>query len=241
LDTAKARLRLAVGKRTWVNLAAGVALGYRRGQHASTWLVRFYVGAKRYAIEVLAQADDHVQANGETILTYFQAANAARNRLIEWNRRRDIGGKRDFTVNDAVDHYLPWFRAHRKGIDTTERIINVHIRPTFGDALVSALKKKTITDWHSKIATTPARKRTKTGKPQAYQAAPKTEDAKRARRATANRALTVLKAILNKAAEDDLIAPRGPWVDAKPFMMADQPVERFLTTAESVRLLLLPA
>ena len=57
------------------------------------------------------------------------------------------------------------------------------------------------------------------------------------RRATANRILTVLKAILNRAYRDDLVPSSDAWAKVAPFERADEPKVRFLTTAESVRLL----
>jgi integrase len=188
-------------------------------------------------IEKIAQADDYVDANSETVLSYAQACDRARQMARERDRRRGIGIADEITVGTAADHYLKWFRAHRKGVATAERIIEAHIRPAFGDKRVTDLKKSGISAWLNGLAAAPARKRTAIGKKQAFRAAPKTEEEKRARRATANRTLAVLKALLNRAADDELIELRGVWVDVKPFKLADQPVERFLTTVESERLL----
>lgn len=64
-----------------------------------------------------------------------------------------------------------------------------------------------------------------------------TDDKKRARKSTANRILTVLKAILNKAFQDDLVRDDSVWRKVKPFANADEPITRFLTHAEATRLL----
>jgi len=239
LDTREKRLRLKAGDRHWASLGGTerIAIGYRRGPNSSTWLVRYYLGDGKVEIEKIAQADDYVDANGETVLSYAQACDRARQMARERDRRRGIGIADEITVGTAADHYLKWFRAHRKGVATAERIIEAHIRPAFGDKRVADLKKSGISAWLSGLAATPARKRTAIGKKQAFRAAPKTEEEKRARRATANRTLAVLKALLNKGADDELITPRGVWVDVKPFRLADKPVERFLTTVESERLL----
>jgi integrase len=195
------------------------------------------LGERRYEYESLGDADDYTDANGETVLTYYQASEKARAFATRREQQAGIGITQEITVAESVDHYLMWFRAHRKGIATAERIINAFILPAFGEQKVAALRKKPISEWRDKLASTPARKRTRTGRTQAFRAAPQTEDQRRARRATANRILAVLKAILNKAAEDDLTAPRGPWVDVKPFKSVNQPVERFLTEGEAARLL----
>jgi len=220
----------------WVNVGQGVAVGYRRGPKASTWYARFHEGGTRYRFQDMGTADDFQDANGDTVLTYFQACERARDLSRERDRKRGIGIATEITVKDAADHYMAWFRAHRKGIATAERIINAFVLPTFGDTKVSELKKRAITAWRDRLAAAPARKRTKVGQAQATRAAPQTEDERRARRATVNRTLSVFKAILNKAADDELVPPRGPWADAKPFKLADKPVERFLTAAEAKRL-----
>jgi integrase len=239
LDTREKRLKLALAGRHWVSLGGTqrIAVGYRRGPKSSAWLVRYYLGNGKTEIEKIAEADDYVDANGETVLTYPQACEAARAKAKRRDERQGLGITDEITVGKAADHYFTWFRAHRKGIGTAERILSAFIRPAFGDISVADLKRSAITAWHHALAAAPARKRTKIGKEQAFRTAPKSEDERRARRATANRTLAVLKAMLNKAAEDELVAPRGPWIDVKPFRLADKPVERFLKPAEAKRLL----
>ena len=212
-------------------------MGYRRQNHAGTWSCRRYLGDRKYEHESLGDADDFVDANGETVLTYYQACEKVRAFASRRELQAGIGITQDITVAQAVQHYLVWFRAHRKGVVTAERIINAFILPTFGEQRVSALRKRSISEWRDKLASTPARKRTRTGRAQAFRPAPTTEDQKRARRATANRILAVLKAILNKAADDELVPPRGPWIDVKPFPLVNQPVERFLSQRDATRLL----
>ncbi|HEX4029244.1 MAG TPA: site-specific integrase [Terracidiphilus sp.] len=73
--------------------------------------------------------------------------------------------------------------------------------------------------------------RTKPGKPQAYRDVE--ESSQRARQATANRILTVIKAALNFAkTESRRIATDAAWVDVKPFAKVDVPKVRFLTADE---------
>ncbi len=58
----------------------------------------------------------------------------------------------------------------------------------------------------------------------------------RKRKATANRALTVLKAALNKAWEDGLAPSADAWRRVKPFREVDQPKVRYLSEADCARL-----
>ena len=82
VDTRQKRLKLAAGARHWVTLGGTerIAVGYRRGPNSSAWLVRFYLGDGKTKIEKVAEADDFIDANGETVLSYAQACDKARSR-----------------------------------------------------------------------------------------------------------------------------------------------------------------
>ena len=58
----------------------------------------------------------------------------------------------------------------------------------------------------------------------------------RARRSSANRVLTILKAALNHAFQEGHARSDEAWRKVKPFREVDAPVVRFLTAAECVRL-----
>jgi len=141
------------------------------------------------------------------------------------------------TVREACEAYLAWFKGARKSERETKNVIDVHILPTLGDLDIARLSAKQIRDWHHKIANKAARKRSGIAKRPAFREMPITEDEKRARRATANRILTVLKAVLNKTFHDDLVPSSDAWDKVRPFSGADQPVIRFLTEAEAIRLI----
>ena len=97
-------------------------------------------------------------------------------------------------------------------------------------------RRRSCAHWLEALAARPAKVRSKKDKPK-FRAAPKSADEKRARRATANRILNVLKAILNRAFHDGLAADDIPWRKVKPFAKADEARIRFLTDAEAVRLI----
>ncbi len=109
--------------------------------------------------------------------------------------------------------------------------------PPFGNKLVIDLTSLEIKRWHEKTASSPPRRRTRTGGKQNYGEKAVSSDAKRSRKSTANRILTVLKAILNKAFEDGLAPDDKEWRKVKPFKQVDEPIVRFLTVAESTRLI----
>lgn len=240
LQTRESRLdakKVKLGKRYYRSIQDGLALCYRRtGKGCGTWSVRIRQADGRYALERLGEADDTADANGETVLTFAQAQRKAQKRLEAVQRSGGII-RPPLTVREAAAAYLDWFRTARKSARETENAITAHILPALGDLRISELSARRISEWHHRLAAKPARKRSGIGRRQAFKAAPATDDAKRARRATANRVLTVLKAILNKAYRDDLVASVDAWARVKPFERADEPITRFLTEAECVRLL----
>ena len=238
IETRSARLRLKPRPDRGMYKAQLVPgrlhLGYRpserRGDAAGQWYGGVYLGGGRYRWQALGAADDHHDADGEIVLSYAQAHDAALALLEE------RAPKSAATVADAADAYLKWFRHERKGIASAEATVEAHIRPALGDRPVADLTRAELKAWLARVARAPARLRTgKTARKQAYRGEPETDDAKRARRATANRILGVLKALLNHAVEHELAAP-GPWRELKPFKNVDEAAIRFLSEDETTRL-----
>ena len=236
LETRTNRLKQAIGKRVYVSIAEGLALGYRRPEKGNgTWQARLWTGDK-YVKHVLGEADDYLEADGVRVFTFFQAQDKAR-AYSEEIRRPALPRMKPASVTEASEHYLAWYRENRKAVKETETTIKAHVLPAFGDRLLMDLDTVTIRRWHEKLASSPARKRTRTGGRQVYRDKPTTAEGKRSRKSTANRILTVLKAILNRAFRDGLVADDTAWRRVKPFENADEPVARFLTEAESTRLI----
>lgn len=236
LEKRSNRLKLDKGVRHFVTIGEGLALAYRRTASGyGTWQARYWDG-NHYHYENLGTADDYQDAEGVKILTYWQAHDKAR----RWaEQSKEAGGVvlKPITVAECATRYLDWFREHRKSPMETAHAINTHIVPKLGNRLVGELRAPDIRNWLNKLASTPARIRTgKTGKAQRHKAAPKTEDQKRARRATANRVLSSLKAMLNMAFRDGLVANDVEWRKVAPFEKVEEARIRFLTDAEAVRL-----
>jgi integrase len=131
---------------------------------------------------------------------------------------------------------MAWFRTQRKSVDQFEHTINAHILPEFGSALVRELTRRQIRAWLNRVAASGRRLRTKPGQPQKFMAPPQTKDQIRARRSTANRVLTVLKAILNHAAKENEAINTAAWDRVEPFEGVDAARVRFLDHAEAKRL-----
>jgi len=237
LEKWEQRSKLTPKQRHFRDIGDGVALCYRRGatNRSGTWSARIRGDDGRYALRALGVADDYIQADGTRVLTYRQASAKA----VEEAER---GPAPSYTVANAIDDYLTWFREHRKSIDATEATIEAHIRPAFDGRTLASLTAEDLKAWRDKVARQRARKRTRKGKAQAHRAEAEElsdeqrDEAKRARRATANRVLAVLRAILNKAFEDGKVKDDTPWRRVKPFAKVDVPRIRFLAEAEAVQL-----
>lgn len=211
----------------WRGLREGLHLGYRVGARGGVWIARYRDG-DRYAKRTLGAADDIEDANGVSVFTYDQAQDAARALLGTAEAPPSPA-----TVRDAAQTYLEWFEANRKSVEATRATINAHVLPTLGDKRVDELTRGALKAWLQKLVRTPARKRSAKGSPLAFRDTPQTEEGLRARRATANRVLNVLKALLNHAVDVELVHAPGPWREVKGFANADSPRVRFLTPAEA--------
>ena len=80
LDSKAARRKLAPrSKPYWRSVKRGLHLGYRRhDEMAGPWIFREYVDGQQYREEAIGVADDLSDADGHTILTYWQAIDKAR-------------------------------------------------------------------------------------------------------------------------------------------------------------------
>lgn len=241
LDCKAAREKLKVqGKPHWRAIERGLHLGYRRLKgKAGTWSARLYTAdaKKPYVEKQLGIADDLSDADGIKILTYDQAVTAARARSAELTRKAAGIPAGPYTVADAIADYVEFTTIRRKtGRDVKWRS-DAHILPALGELEVTALTTKTISKWHEKLATSPARLRSKNGAAQRHKNGNGDEDIRR-RRVNANRLLTILKAALNRArAEGKVHCDDSAWKLVKPFAGVDTARIRYLSIAECKRLI----
>ena len=234
LDSRKGRDKLTSGKRHWRNIRTGLALGYYKATSGGgAWLVRWQMPDGRYTIKTLGVTDDHQDANGMDVFSFGQAC-AKAYEYAEQAAHLEEPAQVQYTVADCIAEYLAWYAAHRKALRDTQRVCEAHILPALGRYRLDELTTAAIRKWHEGLAKAPARLRTKAGAEQ--QAVRETNDL-RARQATANRVLTVLKAALNRAFGDGKITDDTAWRKVRPFAKVDAPRIRYLVRDEVVRLL----
>jgi len=213
LETRDARGRLKASTEPyWRQLHEGLFIGYRKSSRGGSWYVRAYEGGK-YRKRKIALADDSADADGVSVLTYRQATEKA----MEGVGPEKVYG---YTVGRALDDYLSELEQRSKSYPETKQKAEQWIREQLGAEPVGRLTTPRLRKWLNQVAKTDS----------------DDPEAKRRRKATANRVLTVLKAALNHAYRDGKVDSDDAWRRLKPFQNADQPRIRYLTHAEAKRL-----
>jgi integrase len=242
LDSKKARRGLRASAKPYYRaVEPGLALGYRRltGKPGS-WVARRYNGDGRYAVTNLRAsdgsiviADDHADADGDRILSFAQAQTAAR--ATRPNRHTAA----DYTIGDSLTDYLRYLeidgRSQASIYDTRNRI-ETFIRPALGAVKTATLTTERLEEWRDKVAKTPARIRTGNGLRQRHR---KTvgEDGERARRSSANRTWSILRAALNRGFQTRKIESDLAWRLIKPFANVGAARVRYFSLDECRRFL----
>src|SRR5262245_32696797 len=100
LETRTARLKLPVRRKPhdFTTISPGIALGYRRCASAGRWVVKVADGHGGHWTKALGLADDFEDADGEHVLTWWQAQDKAR----ALARGKDSDSGRPGTVAEAV-------------------------------------------------------------------------------------------------------------------------------------------
>src|SRR6202008_3335062 len=80
LESRSARLRFKIRRRPYSgpSLARGISLMYRRNNTNGTWVLKASDGHGAYWTKAIAEADDHDESNGKTVLTFFEAQDVAK-------------------------------------------------------------------------------------------------------------------------------------------------------------------
>jgi integrase len=246
LDTRSARARLKPRREPyWCAIAPGRHLGYRRlGERGGSWIAKLRIPNAGRWYEALGAADDAIET-GADVLTFAQAQENARAWFVQQERKATGAPAPDpepspLTVHEVVSDYLTWTEKHRR--PTTARewryMAEAHILPALGKLEVAKLTTERLRKWHEELAEQPRRVRTRRGEKQRHREQNGDPDAVRARRATANRNLTVLKAALNHAWQAGRLSGSDEvWRKVKPFRGADAARVRYLQIDECTRLL----
>jgi integrase len=247
LDKREARRRLSPrGKPYYRLLEEGLHLGYRKsngrkGRPATggKWVTRIYLGAQSYRVENIdGVADDFTDADGVAVLNFKQAQDKARERF-QRSAHDEAGMSGPLTVADAMVDYLEALNHGGQNTYDAKKRSDAFIIPALGQIEVGQIKAKVLRNWLAALADKPPRVRSKKGhQPQHREDFdPDDEEAKRKRRASANRVLATLRAALNHAFHEGRVSSDTEWRRVKPFKEVDPTQIRFLSLAESKRLI----
>lgn len=161
LDNRTNRLKLPTEKRFYATIGDGLALCYRRDKSGiGTFSARVYIGVKKYAYYNVGEADDFKDADGQTVFSYFEAAEQARK--VEKEYKTDAGLIiAPLTVAKATEDYLNWYKLNRKSFNSVSITINAYILPNFGNRLINELTTLEIKQWHENLAAQPRHRKRK--------------------------------------------------------------------------------
>lgn len=218
----------------WRLIEKGFYLGYRKGKQgkAGTWIARKLVDGK-YKKSSLGMADDFGNDNEVDVLSFKSAQEKARKWTDTESRKKAGLREGPYSVKNAIDDYLSWYQVHRKSYGRVKSVSDNHIIPTLGDREVDSLQTRQIRQWLEDLAKKPPMIKAGLGKERGHR---ETYDP-RARKVTANRILTILKAALNRAWQDGLVLSDDAWRKVKPFKGVEDPKIAFLNEKECQRLI----
>ena len=135
------RLKLPIKKKPYkVQIAPGIFLCYRRNEGAGTWSVECG-WLKRFAL-----ADDHEDANGGSVMSYFQA----QQRALKLARGSEGNADKPVTVAEALDAYESDLAA-RGGAKYNATSCRNHCSPAMLSKVVMLLTETELRDWRNGI------------------------------------------------------------------------------------------
>jgi hypothetical protein len=155
LDSREARRKLkARGEPYYRAVERGVHLGYRRrADAAGTWLMRHYAEGV-YRADRIATADDLSDADGVTVLDYWQAVAAVRDRMAA-RGRAVVEAKRNYTVADAMTDYIAHLETEGRtpqAIQDTRYRTGAFILPKLGKYTLGELTADKLKAWRDGLA-----------------------------------------------------------------------------------------
>jgi integrase len=219
LETRTARLKLELRKKPYmVRVAPGVRLGYRRNEVAGTWSVIAADGKSGNWVKKFGLADDHEEANGEQVLTFWQAQERAR-KLARGGKNADqeddVG--RPVTLREALDAYQADLIARGGDVHNVARVRG-HLSNTLSAKTVALLTGRELRRFRDNLL------------------------AKKLRASSVNRISNALRAALNLAAtQDQRINNQTAWriglatifdaAQARNVILTDEVIRDIITAA----------
>ncbi len=153
LNTRERRKRLPPRHEPYyVDVAKGVAIGYRKGVMAASWYLRRFNGSKYHKRE-LGQADDDAPPDGVRVLSWPDVVKLA---IVEPARADAYSAK--YSVQQCIADYFERRRARGRSSESI-RIDEGKVRAfaeKFGSVQVAALTTSSLQSWRDRLVSQPA-------------------------------------------------------------------------------------
>ncbi len=240
LGSRAARQRLPIQTTPYfTHVSDGLSLGYRRGARGGTWIARAHDPQTGYTHGSLGKANDLSEDVGKS---FQQAQDAARGWLVDLTARKS--GKvplNPTTVSQAATDWLDRFEGSERSKQTSEANVRNYVLPILGAVEIRNLTRKQIENWlhtigKQKPAKVIAKEQTqhklapsRRSKLVYHSTDPETI---RKRRDTANRVFNDLRAILNRAADNETELNRNVWESVDKFQNVSKASGEYLTLEE---------
>jgi integrase len=183
LENRSARLRLPLRKKPYSKpIARGVLLLYRRNKTAGSWGVRVCHSGEDWTERLGSVADDHDEADGKNILTFWQAQDLAR------ERARIGKPTNDLSVIACVERYERDLEARGNDPENARRVL-LHLKGSklANKLLTASSLSDNLSEFRDHLV------------------------AQGCKPATIDRTFHAFRAALNLAAENDERITRRPW------------------------------
>jgi site-specific recombinase XerD len=145
------RLKLEPRRKPYFSIVSpGISLGYRRTHSgAGTWNVKAADGRGGHWLKVFAVADDYENANGASVLTYWQAIDKARS-VARSSNDDVVSGDRPITVGEALADYQVELES-RNGDGRNVSRVRRHLMPALAGKTVAQLSAKDLRVWRDSM------------------------------------------------------------------------------------------
>jgi integrase len=213
IDTNAKRERLSKRREPyWYKLILGGFLGYRVGATGGSWIARYRDEEGKQHYKSLTLPTHYA-------LNEFDCAVGEANKWFHIQQRGFRA--RPGTVQEAADNYLEYLEL-KKGASSAKDArgrIKLHILPIFADTPLDKIKHQDLRKWvHSFVVEG-------------------SDEEIRKSKATANRNLTILKAMLNLAYKEGLVSSNRAWKAVDKFAKPDGARKDFLNSDQVKSLL----
>jgi integrase len=158
LESRSARLRLQIRRRPYSgpSLARGISLMYRRNKTNGTWVLKASNGHSAYWTKGFALADDFEDGDGKTVLTFYEAQDAAKRLARGEDGSADtapitVDGalkdyKRDLEARNANPYNAESPRVHLTNVLLAKpvQLLNTHELKKWRDGLLGKVAPATV-------------------------------------------------------------------------------------------------